>query len=61
MSRPPRLPGEAARRVVGALRNLPGNYKELWKEMPFLDQGPEGCFARPEELAFRTGVTEGSG
>jgi len=30
------LPGEAARRVVGALRNLPGNYKELWKEMLFL-------------------------
>ena len=60
MSRPPRLPGEAARRVVGALRNLPGNYKELWKEMLFLDQGPEGCFASTEEMAFRTGLTEGT-
>ena len=60
MSRPPRLPGEAARRIVGALRNLPGNYKELWKEMLFLDQGPEGCFASTSELAFRTGMTEGT-
>ena len=60
MSRPPRLPGEAARRVVGALRNLPGNYKELWKEMLFLDQGPEGCYASTKEMAFRTGLTEGT-
>lgn len=60
MSRPPRLPGEAARRVVGALRNLSGNRKELWKEMLFLDQGPEGCFASTREMAFRTGLTEGT-
>ncbi len=49
-----------SRRVVGALRNLPGNYKELWKEMLFLDQGPDGCFAKTDVLAFRTGLTPGT-